>query len=77
MVELHVDFIKIDGSLIKNIDQNDDMRIITKTIVNFAKELNIETVAEYVHSEEVLNQVKILGVDFAQGYHIGKPDEHI
>jgi len=77
MVELHVDFIKIDGSLIKNIDQNDDMRIITKTIVNFAKELNIKTVAEYVHSEEVLNQVKILGVDFAQGYHIGKPSEHI
>ncbi len=77
LVELHIDLIKIDGSLIKNIDQNDDMRIITKTIVNFAKELNIKTVAEYVHSEEVLNQVKILGVDFAQGYHIGKPDEHI
>ena len=77
MVELHVDFIKIDGSLIKNIDQNDDMRIIAKTIVNFAKELNIKTVAEYVHSEEVLNQVKILGVDFAQGYHIGKPSELI
>ena len=77
MVELRVDFIKIDGSLIKNIDQNDDMRIITKTITNFAKELGIKTVAEYVHSEEVLNQVKILGVDFAQGYFIGKPDEHI
>jgi len=77
LVELQVDFIKIDGSLIKNISQNDDMRIITKTIVNFAKELDIKTIAEYVHSEEVLNQVKILGVDFAQGYHIGKPSEHI
>ncbi len=77
LVELQVDFIKIDGSLIKNIDKNDDMRIITKTIVNFAKELGIKTVAEYVHSEEVLNQVKILGVDFAQGYYIGKPNEHI
>jgi diguanylate cyclase (GGDEF)-like protein len=76
MVELRVDFIKIDGSLIKHIDQNDDMRIITKTIVNFAKELNIKTVAEYVHSEEVLHHVKMLGVDFAQGYHIGKPSEH-
>ncbi len=77
LVELQVDFIKIDGSLIKNIDQNDDMRIITKTIINFAKELGIKTVAEYVHSEEVLNQVKILGVDFAQGYYIGKPSEYI
>ena len=77
LVELNVDFIKIDGSLIKNIDQNDDMKIITKTIVNFAKELKIKTVAEYVHSEEILKQVRILGVDFAQGYHIGKPSEHI
>ena len=77
LVELQVDFIKIDGSLIKNIDQNDDMRIITKTIVSFAKELGIKTIAEYVHSEAVFNQVKILGVDFAQGYLIGKPEEHI
>ena len=75
IVELQVDFIKIDGSLIKNIDHNDDMKIITKTIINFAKELGIKTVAEYVHSEEVLNQVKLLGADYAQGFYIGKPDE--
>lgn len=77
LVELQIDYIKIDGSLIKNIHQNDDMRIITKTIINFAKELGIKTVAEYVHSEEVFNQVKILGVDFAQGYYIGKPEEFL
>jgi len=77
LVELQVDFIKIDGSLIKNIDQNDDMRIITKTIVSFAKELGIKTIAEYVHSEAVFNQIKILGVDYAQGYYIGKPEEHM
>ena len=77
LVELQVDFIKIDGSLIKNIDQNDDMKIITQTIVNFAKALGVKTVAEYVHSEEVLNQVKALGVDYAQGFYIGKPNENI
>lgn len=77
IIELNVDYIKLDGSLIKNIDKNNDMRIITKTIVNFAKELNIKTIAEYVHSEEVLNEVKMLGVDFAQGYYIGKPSEFI
>lgn len=76
LLELNVDFIKIDGSLIKNIDQNDDMKVITKTIVNFAKELRIKTVAEYVHSEEVLNEIKLLGVDFAQGFHIGKPERY-
>lgn len=75
ILELQVDFLKIDGSLIKNIDRNDDMRIITKTIVSFAKELGIKTIAEFVHSEEILNQVKILGMDFAQGYYIGKPDK--
>ncbi|WP_156928208.1 sensor domain-containing phosphodiesterase [Sulfurospirillum arcachonense] len=77
IVELQVDFIKIDGSLIKNIDQNDDMVIIARTIVNFAKELGIKTVAEYVHSQEVFDKVKDLGVDYAQGFFIGKPNEHI
>jgi len=77
LVELQVDFIKIDGSLIKNIHQNDDMRIITKTIINFAKELGVKTVAEYVHSEEILHQVKMLGVDYAQGFYIGKPMEKL
>lgn len=77
IVELQVDYIKIDGSLIKNIHQNDDMLIITKTITNFAKELGIQTVAEYVHSKEVLDQVRALGIDFAQGFYIGKPEERL
>ena len=77
IVELQVDFLKIDGSLIKNIHQNDDMRIITKTIINFAKELKIKTVAEFVHSKEVLDVVEELGVDYAQGFYIGKPEEFL
>lgn len=74
LTELRVDFIKIDGSLIKNIHQNEETKIIVKTIVNFAKELNIKTIAEYVHSEEVLACVKEIGIDYAQGFYIGKPD---
>ena len=77
IVELQIDFLKIDGSLIKNIHQNDDMKIITKTIVNFAKELGIKTVAEFVHSKEVLKEVEALGVDYAQGFYIGKPQEFL
>ena len=73
LTELRVDFIKIDGSLIKNIHQNEETKIIVKTIVNFAKELNIKTIAEYVHSEEVLACVKEIGIDYAQGFYIGKP----
>lgn len=73
LTELRADFIKIDGSLIRNIHLNDEMKIIAKTIVSFAKELGIKTIAEYVHSEEVLACVKEIGVDYAQGFYIGKP----
>ena len=77
LTELRADFIKIDGSLIKNIHQNEDMRIIAKTIVSFAKELGIKTVAEYVHSQEVLECIKALDIDYAQGFYIGKPEPQL
>ncbi|MDD3342832.1 MAG: GGDEF domain-containing phosphodiesterase [Sulfurospirillaceae bacterium] len=73
LTELRVDFIKIDGSLIKNLDKNEEMKIIVKTITTFAKELGIGTIAEYVHSEEILACVRELGIDYAQGFFIGKP----
>ena len=73
LTELRVDFIKIDGSLIRNIDKNDEMKIIVQTIVSFAKELGIKTIAEYVHSQSVLECVKEIGIDCAQGFYIGKP----
>lgn len=73
ILKLQPDYIKIDGSLIKNIDKNDDMKILTKTIINFANKLDIKTIAEYVHSKEVLDTITNLGVDFAQGFYIGKP----
>lgn len=47
LARLNVDIIKIDGSLIKNIDVNKNAEIITQTIVSFAKKLNIECVAEF------------------------------
>jgi diguanylate cyclase (GGDEF)-like protein len=73
LTQLRADFIKIDGSLIRNVHLNDEMKIIVKTIVSFAKELGIKTIAEYVHSQEVLECVKAIGVDYAQGFFIGKP----
>ena len=75
LLNLQVDYIKIDGSLIENIDHNDDAEIITRTIVSFAKELGIQTIAEYVHSPAVLQKVKMIGIDYAQGFHIGKPEQ--
>ncbi len=73
LTNLDVDYIKIDGSIISNIDINKNSKIVTETIVNFAKKLGIKTVAEYVHSSTILAKVKALGVDYSQGYAIDKP----
>jgi len=71
--ELNVDIIKIDGSLIKNIDHDRQSQIIVETIIKFANQLNIKTVAEFVHSESVRRKVIDMGIDYIQGYHVGKP----
>ncbi|MCF6148767.1 MAG: EAL domain-containing protein [Candidatus Kuenenia sp.] len=77
ILKLYVDYIKIDASLIKNIDKDINSEIIVETIVNFTKKLNIETVAEYVDSFDVYKKVKELGVDYSQGYFIGRPELEI
>ena len=73
LMQLKVDYIKIDGSLIKDIDHNVNSQIICSTILNFADALDMLTVAEFVHSEDVLNRVKNMGFDYLQGYHLGEP----
>ena len=70
---LNVNFIKIDGSLIKDIDKLKDLEIIVKTISNISKEFNIKTVAEFVSSEEIFNKIKDLNIDMAQGFYFSKP----
>ncbi len=71
--KLPLDFIKIDGSLIKNITTNKSNEILVHMIVKTAKRLEIKTVAEFVHSEEVYKKVKEMGIDYAQGYYISEP----
>jgi len=73
LLKMQPDYIKIDGSIIKNIDTDTSAQAITETIVSFSKKLNIKTIAEFVHSESVLNMVKKLGVDYSQGYLLGEP----
>lgn len=76
-MKLKVDYIKIDGSMIKNIDVNKNSQMITQTIVEFAKKMNIQTVAEFVYSKNIFDKVVELDVDFAQGYYFGEPSENI
>lgn len=75
--ELNPDFIKIDGSLIRNLDTDKKSYELVKAIVFFSKELGIKTIAEFVHSKEVFEIAHSLGVDFFQGYYFGAPKEAI
>ncbi len=73
LTRVNVDIIKIDGSLIENIDVDQNAYIVVETIIEFAKKLGIQTVAEYVHSSVIMDAVKNLGVDFSQGFYIDEP----
>ncbi|MEA1989850.1 MAG: EAL domain-containing protein [Pseudomonadota bacterium] len=73
LMQLNVDYIKVDGSLIRDIDQDDHAAIISSTIISFAQALDIKTVAEFVHSESVQQKVTELGFDYLQGFHLGEP----
>lgn len=73
LLRLNVDIIKIDGSLVDNLDNDPVALSVTRGIQLFASGLGIQTVAEYVHSAAILEKVQSLNIDFAQGYHVGKP----
>ncbi|GEM_PF-590788 len=75
LLKLNVDILKIDGSLIQNINRNPQSKIIVKNIVQFAKELHMQTIAEFVSDETIFESVKELGIDMSQGYFFGKPQE--
>lgn len=74
ILKLPIDYIKIDASLISNIDRNQQSKIMVETIVGLAKKLQVKTIAEFVSSKEILKVVKDLGVDYAQGFYLGKPE---
>jgi EAL domain-containing protein (putative c-di-GMP-specific phosphodiesterase class I) len=77
ILELKPDYIKIDGSLIQNILSDNDSKILVQSIVRFAHELNITTVAEYVENKEIFELLKEYGVDEFQGYYFGRPTDLI
>lgn len=68
-----VDYIKIDGSFISNLADSVDDQILVRAMVDIAKAYNKKSVAEFVENETTLNILKSYGVDYVQGYYIGKP----
>ena len=75
ILKIRQNYIKIDGSLIKNINTEKSSYELVKSIVEFSKALNIKTIAEYVHSEEVFNLALELEVDEFQGFYLAEPSE--
>lgn len=77
ILRLNPDYIKIDGSLIKNILQDKHSLTLVKAIAEFSKELNIKVIAEFVSSKEIFETLKNLSIDEYQGYYFSTPSEQI
>lgn len=73
ILNLDIDYIKIDSSIIKNIDSDKNSEYIAKLMVEFANNIGVKTIAEFVHSKEVFEKVKQLGIDYSQGYYFSEP----
>ena len=71
---LPVDYLKIDGGLIETIAEVESDREIVYLINELAHRMEMQTIAELVENAEILEQLRIIGVDYAQGYGVGKPE---
>ena len=71
--KLEIDYIKIDKFLIKNIENDSHARDIIKYIVDFAKEMNIKTIAQFVSNKEIFDTLQEFDIDEFQGYYFSKP----
>lgn len=73
LLHLNIDILKIDGSLIRNINEDRFAYSIVQTISEFAKRMDIQTVAEQIETHDELQTVMELKIDYLQGYHLGRP----
>ncbi|MCG6864557.1 MAG: EAL domain-containing protein [Thiogranum sp.] len=71
---LPVDFLKIDGSFVKDMNNDPMNRAIVEAIHQVGHSLSIRTIAEFVETRNIANQLREIGVDFAQGYYFSKPE---
>ncbi|MDH5353544.1 MAG: EAL domain-containing protein [Gammaproteobacteria bacterium] len=70
---LPVDFLKIDGMFVKDIVEDPIDHAMVKSINEIAQVMKIQTIAEFVEDDEIRMMLQAIGVDYAQGYGIGKP----
>ncbi len=73
--ELSVDYLKIDGSFVKDMTNDPTCRAIVSAFNQLSHELGMQTVAEFVEDTETESMLRELGIDFAQGYGVGAPEK--
>ena len=73
LAELPVDYIKIDMRFVRGLLTSPRDERVVRSLVRMAGEFGLETVAEGVEDAETLERLRGLGVDYAQGYHLGRP----
>lgn len=66
--------VKIDGSFVRDLTQNEENLLFVRTLVNLAKGIGLECVAEWVENEAEAELLRKEGVDLLQGWHCGKPE---
>ena len=72
-MNLPVDYLKIDGAFVKNISHNLISQALVEGFNCIAHAMNVETIAEFVEDETILEKLREMGVDYAQGYGLDHP----
>ncbi|RBW48569.1 EAL domain-containing protein [Marinobacter sp. F3R11] len=75
--KLPLSYVKLDGSYILDLDKNPDNQVFVESLTNMVNAFGMKTIAEFVEDEVTLIKLRELGVDFAQGYYIGKPSPEL
>ncbi len=75
--QLPVDFVKIDGSFVRQLAKHKEDQVLVQAIVEIARVSGKKTIAEFVEDQPILDLIGDYGVDYAQGYHIAKPSAEI
>ncbi|MFV9614736.1 MAG: EAL domain-containing protein [Gammaproteobacteria bacterium] len=71
---LPVNYLKIDGGFIRNISRDKIDRAMVESILQVGKVMELKTIAEHVEDESTLAVLREIGVDYVQGYHLGRPE---
>lgn len=77
MMQINAEVLKIDGHFIQHLLEDKNAKIIVENIVDFSKKIGAKTVAEYVDTQELYDVVREMGINYSQGFFIGKPHSSI